>query len=245
MSNIHQTVKFSARYFAPAVLALACLFLAGCATPVKDTSRTFHTVVIDPGHGGKDSGAYSRKGGAEKMAALDVAQQVDKELRHAGFQTVMTRDSDVFIPLNERAAISNRQDNAIFVSIHFNDSRNHRIRGTEAYYNSGPAREIAERIQACLAPVSQTRGVMHANFRVLRLNEYPAVLVECGYLSNPREAALCANTSYREKLASGIAAGILQQRYGSSGVPPGQVASSAASSGITPHTPGAPESFSN
>lgn len=225
MSNIHHASGISAGLLFSA--AIACLFLAGCATPVKDTSRTFSTVVIDPGHGGKDSGAYSRRGGAEKVAALDVARHVDEALRHSGFHTVMTRDSDVFIPLNERAAISNRQENAIFVSVHFNDSRNHRIRGAEAYYNSGPARDIAERIENQLHSVCETRGIHHANFRVLRLNEYPAVLVECGYLSNPREAVLCANPGYREKLASEIARAITEQRYGQGSVGGAQVPGSS------------------
>src|SRR5207248_1894181 len=101
--------------------------LAACTTVpttgVKNTTKTFNTVVVDAGHGGKDSGAYRRYGPPEKMVALDVAQRLNRKLRESQLKTVMTRDSDVFIELNNRVAIENAQKNAIFVSIHFNESR--------------------------------------------------------------------------------------------------------------------------
>src|SRR5437667_10675643 len=99
--------------------------LAACATApktTKNTSKTFTTVVVDAGHGGKDNGAFRRYGGAEKNATLDVATRLAEKLRESHFRVVMTRSSDVFVELNDRAAISNRQKNAIFVSVHFNDS---------------------------------------------------------------------------------------------------------------------------
>src|SRR2546421_10289139 len=109
--------------------------LAACGTvtttAVKNTSKTFTTVVVDAGHGGKDSGAYRRSGPPEKMVALDVAQRLDRKLRESQLKTVMTRDSDVFIPLNDRVAVENKQKNAVFVSIHFNDSRRRKTRGFE------------------------------------------------------------------------------------------------------------------
>src|SRR4029453_1068936 len=107
--------------------------LAACSTVgtsnVKNTSKTFTTVVVDAGHGGKDSGAYRRYGPPEKMVALDVAQRLDRKLRESQVKTVMTRSSGVFIPLDERVSIENAQKNAVFVSIHFNDSRRRGIHG--------------------------------------------------------------------------------------------------------------------
>src|SRR2546427_10463019 len=95
--------------------------LAACGTVgthgVKDTSKSFTTVVVDAGHGGKDSGAYRRFGPPEKVVALDVARRVERKLRESQLKTVMTRSSDVFIPLDERVAIENAQNNAIFFSI--------------------------------------------------------------------------------------------------------------------------------
>jgi len=177
----------------------SCAFLVGCGTVgqpiVRDTTRTFSTVVVDAGHGGKDNGAFRRYGGAEKQATLDVATRLAQKLRESNFKTIMTRSSDVFVPLDERAAISNRQNNAIFVSIHFNDSSRRGIRGFETYYHSAVARDLAYRIQGELLtiPGAANRGVKTANFRVLRKAAYPAVLVECGFLSNRKEGAGARN----------------------------------------------------
>lgn len=199
---------------------LAAALLSGCATGVRDTSRSFTTVVIDAGHGGHDRGATSRYG-LEKDFALDVARRVESKLRGAGFHTVMTRSSDRFIPLDKRARISNGQSNAIFVSIHFNHARRRGAEGVEVYYRSRPSRKIAGHILEELdeLPATGSRGVKTANFRVLKRNRYPAVLVECGFLSNPSEAARCASSAHRERLASAIATGIVEQRHGERAVP--------------------------
>jgi N-acetylmuramoyl-L-alanine amidase len=200
--------------------ALAIAFVAslGACTTVstKNTSKTFTTVVVDAGHGGKDSGAYRRYGPPEKMVALDVAQRLERNLRESEIKTVMTRSSDVFIPLDQRVAIENSQKNAIFVSIHFNDSRRRGIHGFETYYHSGTSAELANRIQSKLMtiPHSVNRGVRTANFRVLRLAYYPAVLVECGFLSNRSEGNQARDAEYRELLSERIAEAIVEQRYG-------------------------------
>src|SRR5207302_10344966 len=195
--------------------------LAACSTVtttgVKNTSKTFNTVVVDAGHGGKDSGAYRRYGPAEKIVALDVAQRLNRKLRESQLKTVMTRSSDVFIELNDRVAIENAQKNAIFVSIHFNDSRRRGIRGYETYYHSGASSDLPNGIQANLMtiPNSANGGVHTANFRVLRLASCPAVLVECGYLSNRSEGNKTRDWEYRELLADRIAEAIVEQRFGS------------------------------
>src|SRR6185369_7819421 len=194
--------------------------LAACSTVrtpgVKNTSKTFTTVVVDAGHGGKDSGAYRRSGPPEKMVTLDVAQRLERRLRESQIKTVMTRDSDVFIPLNDRVAMENTQKNAIFVSIHFNDSRKRKTRGFETYYHSGASFDLANRIQQKLMtiPNSANGGIHTANFRVLRLANCPAVLVECGYLSNRSEGNQARDWEYRELLADRIAEAIVEQRYG-------------------------------
>jgi N-acetylmuramoyl-L-alanine amidase len=198
----------------------ACVLLSSCGTGpeirVKNTTRTFTTVVVDAGHGGKDNGAFRRFGGAEKNATLDVATRLAAKLRESQFRVVMTRSDDVFIPLDERAAISNRQSNAIFVSVHFNDSGRRGIRGFETYYHSSVARNLAYRIQQQLMtlPGAVNRGVKTANFRVLRKAAYPAVLVECGFLSNRKEGTGARSASRRDDLADKIAEAIVDERYG-------------------------------
>jgi len=194
--------------------------LPACASmrtrAVKNTSKTFSSVVVDAGHGGKDSGAYRRYGPPEKLVTLDVAERLNRKLRESQLKTVMTRSSDVFIPLDERVNIENSQKNAIFVSIHFNDSRRRGIRGFETYYHSGVSFDLASRIQEKLMtiPHSANRGIHTANFRVLRNATCPAVLVECGYLSNRNEGGQARDWEYRELLADRIAEAIVEQRYG-------------------------------
>src|SRR5713101_8305935 len=197
--------------------------LAACTTVpktvIKNTTKTFTTVVVDAGHGGKDSGAFRRSGPPEKNVTLDVAQRLEHKLRESQIKTVMTRDSDVFIPLNDRVAMENKQKNAVFVSIHFNDSRKRRTHGFETYYHSGASFDLANRVQQKLMtiPNSANGGVHTANFRVLRLANCPAVLVECGYLSNRSEGNQARDWEYRELLADRIAEAIVEQRYGTGG----------------------------
>src|SRR5438128_8339903 len=237
--------RLISRALAIGLLAL----LTACATApkaAKNTGKTFTTVVVDAGHGGKDNGAYRRFGGAEKIATLDVAQRLDRKLRESQMKTVMTRSSDVFISLDERVAIENSQKKAIFVSIHFNDSRRRGIHGFETYYHSGASSDLANRIQQKLMtiPHSANRGVHTANFRVLRLASCPAVLVECGFLSNRSEGGQARDWEYRELLADRIAEAIVEQRFGS-GVYRGstqvaaesqpQSASPSGGTGLTPN----------
>jgi N-acetylmuramoyl-L-alanine amidase len=202
-------------------VALCVLFLAGCKTvppqaQLKNTSHTFTSVVVDAGHGGRDSGAYRRSGPPEKVVTLDVATRLSRKLRDSQFNVVMTRTSDVFIPLDTRVDIENSTPNSIFVSIHFNDSRRRGVKGFETYYHSPYAAELAQNIQnrLCSLNGAVNRGVHTADFRVVRKALYPAVLVECGFLSNRSEGREARNGEYRELLADKIAQAIVEQRYG-------------------------------
>jgi len=208
------------RFACVAAFGLASMvWLSGCATPYYNVTD-FDTVVIDAGHGGRDSGAFTRGRRSqllEKDLTLDVARRLDGKLRAAGFRTVMTRRDDTFIPLDERARISNSSNahrNSIFVAIHFNDTRRRSVHGSETYHNGRGTWQLAARIERYLAsmPGGANRGVMTARFRVLRKSNGPALLVECGYLSNPTEAAHCANAAWREQTADRLAQAIIAQR---------------------------------
>ena len=190
--------------------------LVGCGTVAKNTSRTFKTVTVDAGHGGKDSGAYRRNGPSEKAVALDVARRLDRKLRESQLKTVMTRSGDVFISLDQRVAIGNAQRNSIFVSIHFNDSPRRVIHGFETYYYSSASLDLAQRIQKHLStmPGAVNRGIHRAGFRVLRNLSYPSVLVECGFLSNRSDRNEAGSDVYRDRLADKIAEAIVEQRFG-------------------------------
>ena len=190
------------------ILAIAVVFLTGCAGP--GGIGRFRTVVIDAGHGGIDRGARGVDGSLEKKYALDTAKRVEKGLRRAGYRVIMTRKGDYFVPLPTRAAISNRQRGAVFVSIHYNWARNSGASGTETYYYSSKSYRLAANIQRELSRFSNNRGVKRARFHVLRNNVRPAVLVEGGFLSNSYEARKVRSNSYRQRLADAIVRGIVK-----------------------------------
>lgn len=171
-------------------------------------------VIIDPGHGGKDWGAY--KGGIkESYLNMRVAQKLEYYLKRRGYSTAMTRRSDTFVSLSRRAAFANRYRNAVFVSIHFNSTRSSWVRGIETFYAGSRGRALAtcvqrELIKKCRA---KNRGVRFARFAVLTQTRCPAVLVECGFISNASERARCKSNSYQTQLAVAIADGISKYRW--------------------------------
>lgn len=168
------------------------------------------TVVIDAGHGGYDRGGIPGQRVSEKDMTLDVAQRLKNVLSASGYRVVMTRDSDVFIPLGTRTAIANQYRNAIFVSIHFNSATRRGADGIETYFYSRDSLALASAIHHYVAggAPSPNRGVRRRGYFVLRRTNIPAILVECGFLTNPTEASYVQNGSYRQKLAEEIAAGI-------------------------------------
>jgi N-acetylmuramoyl-L-alanine amidase len=178
-------------------------------------------VVIDPGHGGKDSGAISATGHYEKTLVLAVAKALAGLLRESNVEVRMTRKSDVFIPLDDRAALANRLGPDLFVSIHADAAGNHRAKGFTVYVPRRQARasssyragKCAARQLACVAP---SRGVRQHNkrLRVLEKTRCPAMLVELGFLSNPAEARRLDSRDYRAKLAAALADAIVRYLKG-------------------------------
>lgn len=168
------------------------------------------TVVIDAGHGGHDRGGIPGQRVAEKDMTLDVALRLRNVLSASGYRVVMTRSSDVFVPLGGRVAIANSYRNAVFVCIHFNATGRSGASGIETYFYSRDSLPLASAIHYYVAggAPSDNRGVRRRGYYVLRKTAIPAVLVECGFLTNPTEAAYAQSASYRQKLAEEIAAGI-------------------------------------
>jgi N-acetylmuramoyl-L-alanine amidase len=199
------------RLFASSLLIalLGTLSTAQARRASKDSGSTT-TVVIDAGHGGYDRGGIPGQRVAEKEMTLDVAQRLKKVLAANGYRVVMTRDSDVFVPLGTRVAIANSYADAIFVSVHFNSAKRSGASGIETYFYGRESLPLASAIHYFVAggAPSSNRNVRRRGYYVLRKNRNPAVLVECGFLTNPTEAALAQSASYRQKLAEEIAAGV-------------------------------------
>lgn len=170
------------------------------------------TVVIDPGHGGKDPGSQISTVN-EKNINLAVARLVARKLSQRGVSVLMTRNSDVFIELPDRAAAGRRAD--VFVSIHADSNPSSAKVGHSVIYprTSEPRSVLLGRlIDQYLVSAGSPKYILRADNRgllVLRQAQCPAVLVEVGYLSNRAEAARLASAAYQERLATGVANGIL------------------------------------
>ena len=193
------------------IALLACgSSYAARTSRTSESSGSLTTVVIDAGHGGHDRGGIPGQRIAEKDMTLDVAQRLRNVLAASGYRVVMSRDSDVFVSLPTRVAIANSYRNAIFVCIHFNATQRSGAGGIETYFYSRDSLQLASAIHSYVAggAPSSNRGVRRRGFYVLRKTNIPAVLVECGFLTNPTEAAYAGSASYRQKLAEEIAAGV-------------------------------------
>lgn len=188
------------------------------ATRSTSSSRSSKslTVILDPGHGGRDRGAVWG-GVRESSLNLKTAFKAKANLESAGYNVVMTRTSDSYVSLSRRAAIANRYRNAVFVSIHYNATRETWVGGAETFYaGSKRSRYLASSIQGKLAARCQVRnrGTHFRNYAVLRKTKCPAILVECGFISNSRERSRCNTSTFQSNAARAISDGI--QRYDSS-----------------------------
>ena len=174
-------------------------------------SAGFKTVVIDAGHGGADLGA-SDSLVYEKHINLDVARRLEIALQKIGFRTVMTRSTDYFVPLDQRAAIANRYRNSVFVSIHFNSSWKYKVSGVETYYRSASGKNLADIVQYYLIRNlgAENRGVKTANFVVLKKTGNPAILVEGGFVSNKVEREAMQDPRFRQLVAESIAEALVK-----------------------------------
>jgi N-acetylmuramoyl-L-alanine amidase len=212
-------------------------------------------VVIDPGHGGYDSGTAAGAPLLEKDIALQIGLRLQGELEHRGVRAILTRTGDYFVTLADRTAFANKASADLFISIHLNSSPDAATTGIETYYLNNTTDQAAIRLAAmenasggaystaaggdlnyilsdmrqqykanesvALASMIEAEtaadlnaslgvrvnalGAMRGPFYVLVGAQMPAVLVECGFLSNRDEAARLASVPYQQMLAQGIA----------------------------------------
>ena len=170
------------------------------------------TIIIDAGHGGHDRGGVPGQRYSEKVYALDVAKRVQARLKRAGYKTIMTRSGDYFVGLRERCNIANRTRNAIFVSVHFNSAKREGANGIETYYYGRRSASLAAAVHKRMVRAAGTedRRVRKRGFYVLRNTKTPAILCECGFLTNGVEGRRVASSAtHRQKLADSIADGVI------------------------------------
>ena len=172
-------------------------------------------VIIDPGHGGIDRGGIPGQNLAEKVLTLDTGKRLAKILQsNGGLKVVMTRDNDTFVSLTERTDIANQYGgrDAIFVSIHYNAALREGAYGIETYYNNKRAYRLAALVhpRVIQAMDSIDRGIRQRGYRVLRRNRLPAILIECGFLTNHIEGERASEPDYRQRVAQAIASAIIR-----------------------------------
>jgi N-acetylmuramoyl-L-alanine amidase len=169
-------------------------------------------VVIDAGHGGDDSGAISVNNKKEKDFTLAVAKKVDSLLgQEPKIQGIMTRSTDVFVKLGDRAKVANNLNADLFLSIHGNQFTSTSAKGTETWYTRQDAsKNFAAVVQkhAVGATGFYDRGVKQGDLAVTRETKMPAALVEVGFLSNPTEEGLMYQDAFQGKVAKSLVAAI-------------------------------------
>lgn len=171
-------------------------------------------VVLDPGHGGIDPGAMA-SGIVEKTLNLDIALRTKKLLENAGITVIMTRSTDVYVELADRAKIANDSNADIFISIHGN-SFNSIANGTETFWYGKYERANSILLANTLQNnVVKTTGIRHrrvaeGNFHVIRETKIPSALVEVGFIDNPSDAAKLKQSKYKQLAAQGILNGVLE-----------------------------------
>ncbi|MFN7414055.1 MAG: N-acetylmuramoyl-L-alanine amidase [Dolichospermum sp.] len=182
-------------------------------TPRRDLRKGKIVVIIDPGHGGKDSGAIGIGGVLEKDVILPISKRITEVLERNGIQVIMTRDSDYFVTLPGRVTMAEQANADVFVSIHANSAGANRpeVSGLETYhYDSGLrlAQIVHSKILQSLNV--RDRKVRKARFYVLRKTSMPAILVETGFLTGRDDVAKLRTSAYQNQMADAIAQGILQ-----------------------------------
>lgn len=182
----------------------------------QDLGKKF-TVLIDPGHGGNDKGTQSKDGKIlEKDVSLVLAKRVANKLsKQDDVQVIISRTDDKYMSLADRALLANNQNVDLLVSVHLNaEGGGDTASGVETYYKKGAtdgSAELAESVQKSIKSYvdARDRGTREDMFQVLRDSNMPAILIECGFLTNSKEAKNLLTEEYQEVLTEGIAQGIL------------------------------------
>lgn len=216
------------------VIVVFCAALSLAKTEIINISSAdvdkSYKVIIDAGHGGFDGGAVSSDGTVEKDINLAIAKQVSDILRLNGVEVIMTRISDTGTEddpnqsiavrkksdLYNRLSIMDENPDAVFVSIHLNKFTTSAASGTQVFYSPDfkDARDLGECIQksvVCMLQPENNRVVKQGSSKTFLLKnaQVPAVIVECGFISNSLELRKLKNEEYQSKMAFAVSVGIL------------------------------------
>ena len=186
----------------------------GNAPQIEKPGAEIHTknrtIVIDPGHGGRDNGTTGVRGTLEKTLTLKTAQLLYDKLRASGTNVILTRNNDSYISLGSRVSSAHYHNADAFISLHYDSINDRTVRGMTTYYYNSKQKPLGEQIHS--AVISKTmmkdRGTRFGDYHVIRENKQKSVLLELGYLSNPAEEMLVNTAHYQETVANGIFEGL-------------------------------------
>lgn len=192
---------------------------------IAENKKAKHVVLLDPGHGGVDPGKVSVTGTTEKELNLQIAEKVRKLLEKKDYTVIMTREDDSGLyqesdtnkktaDMKKRCLLAQECQADILVSIHQNSYSSQGVKGAQVFYYSGSeeGKKLAEQLQQCFREMVDSENGREAkendSYYILLNVECPAVIAECGFLSNYEEAELLEQESYQEKVAKAIVHGI-------------------------------------
>ena len=186
-------------------------WLVNNKTLKEATNLSETTVVLDPGHGGSDSGALSTGNNMEKTYTLQVAKKAAKQLQEKGANVIMTRDSDKTVSLFSRPSFSTDNNANLFISFHFDSSpENNTASGfTSYYYHKGLSLKLATDINRQMENIPiDNRGIEFGNFLVIRDVKVPSILLEMGYINDDDDFKHIENQQYQETVAQDVENGV-------------------------------------
>ena len=168
------------------------------------------TIVIDPGHGGKDSGTVGVIGTFEKDLNLRTALLLANKLETAGAKVILTRKNDSFIPLQNRVDISHLYFADAFISLHYDSINDSSVNGVTSYYYTSNQKKLATSLHKSIIEATdrKDRGVRKSEYFVIKQNRQAASLLELGYLSNPAEEQILLSNKYQETISTAIYHGL-------------------------------------
>lgn len=224
------------KQYQSAIMVVGLVFIVGICAYFKFVTQAVQTmglsteskvIVIDPGHGGYDPGKVGLKGSHEKDINLAIALKLKDYLEQSGAKVVMTRTQDEDLDglpdkfnknsdMRRRKEIINDSEADILISIHQNAFTQSEVRGAQVFYynESNNAKSLAKHVQTSIkenADVNNQRKIKSTeNYYVLKVSIMPGIIIECGFLTNPEEAAALNSTEYQDKMAWSIYAGIVK-----------------------------------
>lgn len=172
------------------------------------------TIIIDPGHGGKDVGASGQRGTLEKDVTLKMAKSLQQELvKKTEATVILTRDKDITVTKKDRVELAKNNNADLFISIHFDAFTSNEVKGITTYYNNNADKSLATIIHRHLFKQdlgTRDRGVALGDYFVIRENTKPSILLELGYISNAEDEKRINSQTYQTGTSTAIVEGVIE-----------------------------------